>query len=112
MLVKENVRLAGEEVERKQKSLDSHLAMELNANQVAILKEEIARSRENLSCKLEEEYANLLEASKAADKVRVVQEKAGALSKVNENLDKALGVLLSKVPAESGAVGTESVTWG
>ena len=112
LLAKENVRLAEVEGERKCNHLESQVEKELNNTQISILNDHISRARENLISRLEEEYSSLLDVTKAADKVEVTQEMAGALAKVNERLDRAEEILLSKVPADSGgAVGAESVTF-
>ena len=110
LLAKENVRHTQLEGERKCKSLDSQISKDLSNKQIAFLQEEIARAREDLSSRLEEEFSGLLAATKSAEKVRVTQDKAGALTTLNENLDRAIGDLVSKVPADSGAVGPELVT--
>ena len=112
LLAKENVRLAEVEGERKCNHLESQVDKEWNSKQISILNDHISRARENLISRLEESYSSLLDVTKAADKVKVTQEMAGAFAKVNESLDRAEEVLLSKVPADSGgAVGAESVTF-
>ena len=110
LLAKDNVKVAQKESERKCKSLDSQIRKDLNSKQIVFLQEEIARAKEDLSSKLEEEFSSLLDVTKSAEKVRVNQDKAGALTRLNENLDKAIGDLLSKVPADRGAVMPDSVT--
>ena len=109
-LANAQVKGVNEEVERRLGILKKRLEGSLNNSQIRVVRDEICNLRTDLSQKLNATFSSLIAHQKTADRKLEANEKRDLdLKQLNENLDNALGTLLSKVtePKDSAMPSTE-----